>query len=355
MNSMSYLILTINPGSTSTKIALFEDEQELFSESIVHSTEELEAFPDILDQLAYREQAVTQVLKEKGIDLKSLSAIVARGGILPPIQAGAYLINDKMIQDLKRPGAGHASNLAAMIADKLAKPLGIPDMIYDAISSDEFREVARITGFPEFERHNVSHVLNTKAMARKYAASLGKTYEEVNVIVAHLGGGITISAHEHGKMVDAESDDDGPFGPERSGAAPLLHVVDLCYSGLYDKATMLKKIRGAGGLKAHLGTADIREIEAMVEAGDPHATLIYDAQIYQIAKGIGMMLPLIDPVDAVILTGGIAHSKKLTDRVKAMVDRYAPVVVLPGENEMESLALGGLRVLRGEEVAKLYL
>lgn len=351
---MSHIILAINPGSTSTKIALYQEEKELFTESIEHSTEDLSQFPDTLDQYPYREKVIKDVLESKGFDVRTLSAVVARGGILPPVKAGAYLINEAMLEDLRRPGATHASNLAAMIADRIAKPLGIPSMIYDAISVDEFREVARVTGFPEHTRHNISHVLNSKAMARKYAAQQGKSYEEVKVIIAHLGGGITITAHDNGKIVDSESDDQGPFGPERSGAAPLLYVVDLCFSGKYDKATILKKIRGQGGLKAHLGTSNMREVEAMVAGGDEHAKLIYDAQIYQIAKGIGMMLPVMDRVDAIILTGGIAHSKQLTDRLCTMIDQYAPVVILPGENEMMSLALGALRVLRGTEEARIY-
>lgn len=350
---MSHKILTINPGSTSTKVALFEEEAMIFSLNVEHSTEELAGFPDVIAQYDYRLKMVKEAIEANDIDIRTLSAVVGRGGILPPIHAGAYFVNDKMIEDLKLPGAIHASNLGAMLALGIAKPLEIPALIYDAVSSDELREVARITGFPEYRRTSKCHVLNSKAMTRHFAALNGKKYEDVKVIVAHLGGGISISAHENGRIVDSAGDDEGPFGPERSGVAPLFFVVDLCYSGK-DKSDVLKKIRGGGGLKAHLGTSDVREIEARIEKGDEHAKLIYDAQIYQIAKGIGLMLPMMDRVDAIILTGGISYSKTLTERVKAMVDRYAPVVILPGENEMESLALGGLRVLRGEETARIY-
>ncbi|MFA5528322.1 MAG: butyrate kinase [Peptostreptococcales bacterium] len=351
---MNYRLLIINPGSTSTKIAVYENENELFSDNIEHSKEDLSSFPDVMSQYEYRVEKIYDSLKSINLDMNTLSAIVSRGGILPPIEAGAYLINEQMIEDLKLPSAAHASNLGALIANSLSKSLGIPSLIYDAISSDEFTDVARITGFPEFDRHNVSHVLNAKAMARKYAESIGKAYEDVKVIVAHLGGGISISAHENGRIIDSESDDEGPFSPERSGAAPLLHIITLCYSGLYDKNTMMKKIRGLGGLKAHLGTSDCRKIEKMISEGDRKAELIYEAQVYQIAKGIGMLLPVMDKVDAIILTGGVAYSEYLTSRVKKMVERYANVVILPGENEMESLALGGLRVLRGEEKAQIY-
>lgn len=349
-----HLILVINPGSTSTKVALYEDESELFSENISHSREDLTQYKDILEQNPYREQVVRDVLATKGIDPNSLSAVVARGGILPPVKAGAYLINDSMLNDLRKSEAIHASSLAAMIADSIAGPLGIPAMIYDAVTVDEFREIARITGFPEHKRYNVSHVLNGRAMARKYAATQGKEYGEIKVIVAHLGGGITIAAHDNGRIVDSEADDQGPFGAERSGAAPLFYVVDLCFSGKYDKSAILKMIRGNGGLKAHLGTSDIREVEAMIQRGDEYARLVYDALIYQIAKGVGMLLPVMDRVDAIILTGGIAHSKQITGRLHTMLDRFAPVVVFPGENEMVSLAAGALRVLRGQEEARIY-
>jgi butyrate kinase len=249
----------------------------------------------------------------------------------------------------------HASNLGALIAASIADPLGIPAYIYDAVSADEFCDLARVTGFPEYSRRNFSHVLNTKAMGRKYAKEKGGAYSDFNLIIAHLGGGISISAHKKGRIIDSISDDGGPFSPERSGSVPLNFIVELCYSGKYTKGEVLRKIRGGGGLKAHLDTADCRQIEERIAAGDEHAKLVYEAMGYQIAKGIGTICPVFDgPIDAIILTGGVAFSKMITDMVKEKVSFIAPVAVYPGENEMESLTLGALRILREEEVAREY-
>jgi butyrate kinase len=353
---MSYLIFVINPGSTSTKVALYSDENMQCSVNIEHNTEELNKFTKVIDQLPYRIDAIFKEIHRLDIDFSKLSAVVGRGGMFPPLSPGGYKVNENM----KRMIYGdeireHASNLGALIAASIAEPLGIPAYIYDAVSSDEFCDLARVTGMPEFSRRNFSHVLNTKAMGRRYAEEKGGSYKDYNLLIAHLGGGISISAHQKGVMVDSISDDSGPFAPERSGSLPLDFIVDLCYSGKYSKQEVRRKIRGGGGLKAHLGTSDCREVEEMIAKGDGHAKLIYEAMGYQIAKGIGNLSTVFDgPIDAIILTGGVASSKMLLVMIVKRVDFIAPVVIYPGENEMESLALGCVRILRGLEEARDY-
>jgi butyrate kinase len=353
---MNYKILAINPGSTSTKISLYENENPLFSENISHSTVELAGFDDILDQSGLRAQIINSTLLKHNVSLSELSAVVGRGGLLPNIVAGGYLVNEAMKDALYEAAlAPHASNLGALLAAEIAEPLGINAYIYDAVTSSEFPEIAIITGFPDVRRQPMCHVLNMKAMSRKVAKKYGKTYEELRLLVAHLGGGISISAHEGGRIIDSIGDDAGPFAPERSGSVPLLNVIDMCYSGQYNKKEMSNKIRGQGGLKAYFGTADCQEIEKMIEEGDGEAKRIYEAMGYQVAKGIGQMGPVLSgKVDYVILTGGLANSKMLTDIIAERVSSIAPVEIAPGEDEMEALSLGTLRILRGEETAKVY-
>lgn len=356
MEEKKYTILSINPGSTSTKIALYENEEELFSINIEHSTEEIKSFAKVTDQLQFRERAIAGILTSMNVDKTKLSAVVGRGGIFPPLDAGGYLVEEKLKEMIYGVKEGeHASNLGALIADSIAAPLGIPAFIYDGVSSDEFTDVARITGFPEYKRRNISHVLNAKAMGRKYAKDQGVDYKDCKLIVAHLGGGITVSAHKDGKIIDAVSDDEGQFSPERSGSAALLFVIDTCFSGKYNRQEMRKKVRGGGGLKALLGTADCREVEKRISEGDEYAKLVYDAMAYNIGKAIGSLSTVfLGDVDGIILTGGIAHSKKLTKMISDRVSFIAPVHIYPGENEMESLTMGGLRILKGEEEAKIY-
>lgn len=352
----NFTILTINPGSTSTKIAVFENETELFSQSVEHISSDLEAFSAINDQFEFRKKTVLESLGVHQFDLNQLAAVVGRGGLLPPIHAGGYLINQAM-KELILSGqlSPHAANLGALLAAAIAEPLGIPAFIYDAVSSDEMADVARITGFPEIHRKSLCHVLNSKAMGRKYASEMGTSYAKMNLVIAHLGGGISISAHKQGRIIDVIADDAGPFSPERSGGVPLLALVELIYSGDYQKNEILKKIRGQGGLKAHLGTGDIRVIEKRILSGDHRAEKVYEAQAYQIAKGIGeMAVVLKGNIDGIILTGGMAYSDKLTQMIKAYTAFLAPVKCLPGENEMEALALGGLRLLRGQEEPQIY-
>lgn len=353
---MGYKVLAINPGSTSTKIAVYEDENMLFSKSIDHSASELENYKNIGDQFGMRKERILNILKENDFTICDLSAIVGRGGILPPVKSGAYLVNETMVERLKNnPIVEHASNLGALIAYEIAKELGINAYIYDSVAVDELTDVARVLGFAEVERTCLSHALNSRAMAIKFAKDNDKDYKEMNLIVAHLGGGITIAAHEKGKMVDVVSDDEGPFSPERSGKIPVKKVVDMCYSGKYTHKEMLKKIRGKGGIVAHLNTVDIREVEAMIENNHEKAKLIYDALIYQVAKGIGELATVLEGnVDTIILTGGIAYSKKLTKALSDRIKFIAPVNISAGENELEALSYGALRILKGEEDYKEY-
>ena len=353
---MHCTILSINPGSTSTKYAVYEDERELFTETVQHQEQDLAQFESITDQFAYRKGLILDRLQDRGFPIRQLSAVVGRGGMLPPVQAGGYLVNQAM-KDKLTDGTliPHASNLGALIADAIAAPLGIPAYIYDSVASDELADIARITGLPEVRRQSFCHVLNTKAMARRVAAKYGKRYEEMNFVIAHIGGGVSVSAHEKGRIVDVIEDDGGPFSPERAGSIPLSYIVEMAYSGQYDKKTLSRKLRGMGGMKAHLGTHDCREVEARITAGDQHAKEVYEAMAYQISKGIGEMAPTLSGnIDAVLLTGGAAHSSMLTGWITDRVKFIATVEVEPGENEMEALTLGALRILRGEEQARTF-
>ncbi len=365
-------VLTINPGSTSTKVALYEDEHPLFVETIPHSAEEVAAFPRIADQYAFRRDAVLSLLDEREVGLDSLEAVVGRGGILRPIPSSTYRVNERMLNELRpEPDEGlrrpkereHASNLGALIADEIARRAGIPAFIVDPVCVDEFDEIARISGLPEIERRSLSHALNLKAAARRAARELGKRYDEVNLVVAHLGGGISVTAHRRGRMVDVNQalDGTGPFAPERAGGLPVGDVLRLAYSiPPYDEThytyeEMIKKIAGRGGLVAHLGTNDARQVERRIEAGDEHARLIYEAMAYQIAKEIGLMATVLKgDVDAIVLTGGMARSEMLVSWIVERVEWIAVVMIYPGEDEMLAMAQGALRVLRGEEKAQDY-
>ena len=353
---MSYRILVINPGSTSTKIGVYEDEQLLFDKTLRHSAEDIAQFKTIAAQKDWRRDLVMRALREQGIDARTLSAVSGRGGLLRPIRGGTYAVNDNMVTDCTIGIQGqHASNLGGLIAREIGDELGIPSYIVDPVVIDEMADVARYAGHPLFQRVSIFHALNQKAVAKRFAKEQGKKYEELNLIVAHLGGGISASVHRHGEIIDSVGDDDGQFSPERSGCVPSLGLIKLCYSGKYTYEEMRKKIRGRGGMYAHLGTSDCRVIEQMIRDGDRHADLIFQAQAYQIAKAIGLLsIVLKGDCDAIILTGGVANSKMLTERVEDYVKFIAPVCVMPGENEMEALALGGMRILQGEENARIY-
>lgn len=349
----SFTILSINPGSTSTKIALYRDEQELFVTVIEHTPEELAPYPQIADQYEFRRELVVRTLQDQGYSLKDLSAVVGRGGILPPVKSGAYQVNQTMVDLLRyRPVVPHASNLGAIIAFAIAEESGIPAYIYDSVATDELTDIARFTGMPEIPRISTFHALNSRAVAHEVAQDMGKSYDTIHAIVAHLGGGISLSAHQLGRVVDIISDDEGPFSPERAGRLPTNKLVHLCYSGQYTKGELLKKTRGKGGLAAYLGVTDLREVERMIDQGDEQAELLYQAMAYQVAKGIGELATVLaGRVDVIILTGGIAGSKRFTELIRQRVSFIAPVSIVPGEREMQALSLGALRVLRGSEQA----
>jgi butyrate kinase len=353
---LSFKILVINPGSTSTKVALYENESEKFVQNIEHSFREICQYNSVIDQYPLRKEAVLSFLNKNKIKLTELSCVIGRGGLLPPMRSGAYLVNEEMVETLsKRPVGEHVSNLGGVIAYEIARPLGIPAYIYDAISVDEMEPVAKITGLPEIKRVSFTHALNMRAAALRTAAMYGISYYKSTFIVAHLGGGISLSVHDKGKMVDIVSDDEGPMSPERAGRIPGLQLIQLCYSGKLDKKAVSKKLRGNGGLIAHLGTNKALEIEERIKNGDKDAELIYFAMAYQIAKSIGELSTVVKgKVDKIILTGGIAHSHTITGWIKERVGFIAPVQIVPGENEMESLALGALRVLNGEEQARNF-
>lgn len=354
---MNPYILAINPGSTSTKIALYCGEEEVFCTNIRHSDEALAVFQDVEDQYDLRKQLILDTLEQEGYSLSLLSAVVGRGGLFPYMKTGGYRVNSAMKRMVYTEGVfAHASNIGCIIADAIAVPLGIPSYVYDCVSSDEMTDVARVTGIPEIVRTSLCHVLNSRAMSRKVAEDMGRKYEEMNFIVAHLGGGISVSAHQKGRIVDSIADDQGSFSPERSGSLPASQILELCYSGRYTKREAQKIIRGNGGLKRHLGTSDCVEVEARIQEGDEYAALVYEAQAYQISKAIGMLCPaLCFDIDAIILTGGLAHSKMLTSRIQHYLGEVRNVVIAPGENEMEALSLGALRILRGEEEAREYI
>jgi butyrate kinase len=355
-----FRLLVINPGSTSTKVAVFEDEQPLFVETVRHSSGEISAFDHILDQYSFRLAAVTDLLQEKGIALDTLSAVAGRGGLLRPIPGGTYRVNDRMVAELERRDKEreHASSLGGLLARQIAGMAGVEAYIVDPVCVDEFDDVARISGLPEIERRSLSHALNLKAVARRAARDLGRTYGELRLVIAHLGGGISVTAHRYSRMVDVNQalDGTGPFSPERSGGLPVGDVARLCYGvrpyeGVHlSYEEMFKKIAGRGGLVAHLGTNSAVEVEGRIEAGDEQARLVYQAMAYQIAKEIGAMATVLKgKLDAVVITGGVAHSQLLLAWIRERVDWIAPLLVYPGEDEMLALAQGVLRVLEGEE------
>jgi len=356
--SKDYRILVINPGSTSTKVAMFSNEQLLFDKKIEHNIKKLSNFNKIIDQYHFRQGIILNFLKEKGIDLSTLKAVVGRGGLLKPIASGTYRVNEKMLEFLRKGVSGeHASNLGGMLAYGIAENLSIPAYIVDPVVIDEMKPIARISGMPEIPRISILHALNQKAVARKAALDLGKKYEKVNFIVAHLGGGISVGIHCKGKVVDVNNalNGEGPFTPERSGGIPVGGLVNLCFSGKFTKDEIMKKIKGKGGLVAYLNTNDVREVVKMIGQGDKKAKLILEAMAYQVAKEIGAAaIVLKGQIDAIILTGGIAYANEFVDLIKDRVSFLSLVMVYPGEEEMLALCEGALRVLKGEEVEKIY-
>ena len=353
------LILAINPGSTSTKISLFEGEKEILTENIKHKIEELARFNRASDQDLYRMELIVQLLREKNVPFERIKAVVGRGGLVRPIEGGTYIVTEQMVADLKKGIMGdHPSNCGGLIAYAISKLLGCPAYIVDPVVVDELQDIARISGMPLIERKSIFHALNQKAVAREAAKKLGKKYRECNLIVAHMGGGITVGAHAKGKVIDVNNglDGDGPFSPERSGGVPIGDLIKVAFSGTYTYPEMKQLIKGHGGMVAYLGTHDLRVVEDRIEKkNDAQARLIYEAMAYQVAKEIGAMSTvLFGKVDAIALTGGVAKSERFVELIKKRVSHLAPVFVFPGEEEMKALAFGALRVLRGEEQAKTY-
>ncbi|HBN97275.1 MAG TPA: butyrate kinase [Firmicutes bacterium] len=355
---MDQIILVINPGSTSTKLAVFKNDIQTHTTSLSHSSQDLAGFSDIVEQKSFREEVTVQWLEQEGIALESLTAIVARGGLLAPIPGGTYNINDTMIEQLAEGRYGkHASNLAALIAYGLSTPLGIPSFIVDPVVVDEMQSVARISGNPKVERICIFHALNQRANAKKVATQMGKRYDELNLIVAHLGGGISVGAHQQGRVVDVNQalSGEGPLSPERVGSVPTDGLVHYFFDHGFTKSELMREFVGRSGLVAHLGSNDSREIVRRIHEGDQEAEFHYEAMCYQIAKEIGRISSVFcGIVDQIVLTGGLAYSTELVERVRERVEFIAPVTVMPGENELEALAFGALRVLTGDEEARDY-
>ena len=328
-----YRLLIIKPGFHSTKIAIFDNEKTRLEQTLRHSNEELAPYTTIIEQYEFRKNVILDTLNANGINITKLSAVIGRGGLLKPIESGTYRVNSKMLEDLRhRPMGQHASNLGAIIANEIASQLGIPAFIVDPVVVDEMDDIARISGMPEIERLSIFHALNQKAVGRKAAADLGKKYEELNLIIAHLGGGISVGAHKKGRVVDVNNalDGEGPFSPERTGGLPVSGLIKLCFSGKYTLDEIKKKITGNGGLVAYLGTNDGREVVKIIEEGNKEAELIYKAMAYQVAKEIGACAVLEGKVDAICLTGGLTYDKHLTGWIRERVEFISDVKIYPG-------------------------
>lgn len=355
---MGKYILAINPGSTSTKIAVYIDDRLVFDCNIAHPTDVIQQYRNIYSQYEFRKKVILQAINDNDFDLHLLNGVCGRGGMLKALESGTYLVNQQMLDDLKAAKRGeHASNLGAIIAYEIAKELHIPAFIVDPVSVDEMDDLARISGMPKIERRSFFHALNQKAIARQVAKDQGKKYEELNLIVVHLGGGISVGVHQKGRVIDVNDglDGDGPMSPERSGTVPLGPLYKMCFSGEYTLEQIKRMNYGQGGLVAYLGTNDAREVVRKINEGDKYAQLIYDALIYQVAKEIGACSTVLKgDVDFIALTGGLAYEKYLISNLTNRVSFITEVLVYPGENELLSLAQGAQRVLNNEEVSKDY-
>ena len=354
---MAIKSLIINPGSTSTKIGVFEDETLLFEETLRHSTEEIAQYASIVDQKDFRKEIITNLLESKNFDIKSLDVVVGRGGMLKPIPGGTYAVTDELLADLKVGVQGqHASNLGGIIAREIGDSIGVPSYIVDPVVVDELMPIARYSGVPEFPRVSIFHALNQKAVAKRYAKEQGVPYESLNLVVVHMGGGVSVGAHKKGRIIDVFNalDGDGAFSPERAGGVPSGALIKMCFSGKYSEKEVYSKIVGKGGFNAYLGTNDMRVVSKMAEE-DPKAAEIKGAFLLQVAKDIGSMACVLKgKVDQIIVTGGIAYGKDVVAALKESCEWIAPFTVYPGEDELLALAQGALRVLNGEEEAKAY-
>lgn len=355
---MSIKSLIINPGSTSTKIGVFEDETLLFEETLRHSTEEIANYATIVDQKDFRKNIILNLLKEKNFDIQSLNVVVGRGGMLKPIPGGTYAVSDELLEDLKIGKQGqHASNLGGILAREIGDEIRVPSFIVDPVVVDELQPVARYSGVPEIPRKSVFHALNQKAVAKRYGKESGKGYENLNLIVLHMGGGVSVGAHKQGRIVDVNNalDGEGAFSPERAGSVPAGDLVKLCFSGKYNQAEIYKMLVGNGGLNAYLKTNDMRDVLKAMAEGDEMSKNVFDAFVYQVAKDIGAMSTVLEgKVDKIIVTGGIAYSDIVVNAIKERVGWIAEFQIYPGEDELLALAQGGIRVLTGEEKAMEY-
>lgn len=354
------LILAINPGSTSTKFAVYEDEKCILNKTLRHSVEEMSKYKSIIAQFDFRKGLIIDALVEEGIDVDSIKHIIGRGGLTYPMESGIYLVNNLMLEHALEGVMGqHASNLGPLIADFIS--LQIPNShayIADPVVTDELDPVARVAGHPKFERVSIFHALNQKAIARIHARRIGIAYEELNLIVAHLGGGISVGAHKKGRVVDVNNalDGEGPFSPERSGTLPVGQLINLCFSGKYSKEQVYRMVVGEGGFVAYLGTNNALEVQKSAEKGDSQSAFIQEALIYQVSKMIGEMAVVLEGnVDAILITGGLAYNQHLTGTLSARTGFIGPVFVYPGEDELEALAMNALRVARGETKPKIYV
>ena len=355
---MSYKLLIINPGSTSTKIGVYEDEKEVFVETLRHSSEEIAKYNSIFDQKSFRKEVIMNILRENNFDVTTLDAIVGRGGMLKPMAGGTYEVNDELLNDLKIGVQGqHASNLGGILANEIAKEVGAKAFIVDPVVVDELEPVARISGVPELPRKSKFHALNQKAVAKRFGKESRRGYENLNLIVVHIGGGVSVGAHQYGRVIDVNNalDGDGPFSPERAGSVPVGDLIKMCFSGDYTQSEIYSKIVGKGGYVAYLNTNDARDVLRQKQEGNEFAALIYDAFIYQVSKAIGEMATVLKgKVDSIILTGGIAYSPVVVSDIKERVEWISNVTAYPGEDELLALAQGAIRVLNNEETAKIY-
>ena len=349
-------VLVINPGSTSTKFGVFKAEGAEWVSSVHHGDEEIEQFRgrSMLARTGYRAALIEKALSTAGYDSKHFAAVGGRGGLLPPMACGTYLVDDAMVEELRLARRGeHASNLGAVLALRFAQAAGVDAYIVDPVTVDEWQDCARISGLPQIERSCVGHALNIKAVARRFARETGRPYSDLRLIIAHMGSGITVSAHRCGRMIDNNTPEEGPLGPDRTGWLPVRELIKLCFSGKFSETQLDRKVFGEGGLFAYLGTRDLEEVEHRIDAGDVKAAAVYEAMIYQIAKETGAMAAVLEGrVDALLLTGGMAHSERMVSRLRKYIEWIGPITVYPGEDELQALAEGVFRVLNGEEQAR---
>ncbi|MGE5593644.1 MAG: butyrate kinase [Betaproteobacteria bacterium] len=350
-------VLVINPGSTATRIALYAPSGPLFERKLVHDHKTLASFSGIMDQFEYRLSETMAALKEAAVEPASVAAVVARGGLLRPVAGGTYIVSERMLEDLRNQVQGpHASNLGGIIARAIADTWGVPAFVVDPVSCDEFEPLARVAGLPELARRSLSHALNIKAAVRQASREMGVGIETANYVVAHLGGGISVAACRGGRIIDVNNaNEQGPYSPERAGGVPVAGLVRLAYSGKYTKEELVRRLVGRGGLAAYLGTSDGVEVETRIAHGDEFARLVYEGMAYQVAKEIGAMAcVLAGDVSAILITGGLANATRLVDMIRSRIEFIAEVRVYPGEKEMEALAMGAFRILRGEEEPRIY-